>query len=186
MLDISVCIAAGLPLVSLGLLIALLFLFSFQYPVFFIQERSGTNGKSFRLFKFRTLHPAGVSLQERRFWLGDFLRFTSLDELPQLWNVLKGDMSLIGPRPLPIEYLPLYNPTQHQRHNVRPGITGWAQVNGRHAISWNEKFKLDLFYVKNISFLLDMKIILKTIVLMLSFKKDISLHEEKFTGSNHA
>ncbi len=159
---------------------------SFSFPVFFIQERTGKSNKPFQLFKFRTLKSTGSSLAERRFWLGDFLRATSLDELPQLINVLKGEMSLIGPRPLPVEYLSLMNDEQKKRHQVKPGITGWVQVNGRNAISWHEKFELDNYYVKHVSFLLDVKIVFKTIQLLLSFKKDISLSERKFTGNEEA
>ena len=157
-----------------------------MYPIFFFQERTGIQGKPFRLIKFRTLKSIGSSLEERRFWLGDFLRATSLDELPQLINVLKGEMSLIGPRPLPVEYLALMSDEQKKRHLVKPGITGWAQVNGRNAISWQEKFALDNYYVKHVSFLLDVKIVFKTIQLLLSFKKDISLSEQKFTGNEEA
>lgn len=168
------------------LLITLLYILSFQFPVLFISERIGSNEKPFKLIKFRTLKSQGSTLQNRRFWLGDALRFTSLDELPQLWNVLKGDMSLIGPRPLPVEYLPLFSVEQRRRHAIRPGITGWAQVNGRHSISWKKKFELDLFYVNKLSFSLDMEVFIKTMLLILSFKKDISLHEQKFTGNDHA
>jgi undecaprenyl phosphate N,N'-diacetylbacillosamine 1-phosphate transferase len=121
-------------------------------------------------------------LDKRRFAWGNFLRQSNLDELPQLWNVLKGEMSFIGPRPLPVEYSTLFSVEQNQRHKVRPGITGWAQVCGKNSISWQEKFELDLYYVNNISFLLDLKILLKTFILVLSFKKDTSLHEKKFTG----
>jgi lipopolysaccharide/colanic/teichoic acid biosynthesis glycosyltransferase len=123
------------------------------------------------------------SPDNRRFWLGDLLRFFSLDELPQIWNVLKGDMSFIGPRPLPIAYLPLMSDEQRVRHQVLPGITGWTQVNGRHSISWQEKFELDRFYVHNISAMLDLCIFFKTIVLLLSFQKDHSLEEDKFKGN---
>ncbi len=156
----------------------------FQWPVFFVQKRIGLNGLSFDLYKFRTLRDVKDSEGGKlRFHLGDFLRFTNLDELPQLWNVLKGDMSLIGPRPLPIEYLSLFSNEQLVRHNVRPGITGWAQINGRHSISWQQKFELDNYYVNHISFGLDMLILFKTIVLLLSFRKDKSLMEEKFKGN---
>lgn len=135
------------------------------------------------MFKFRTLKQSGDTLEKRRFWWGDFLRRTSFDELPQLWNVLKGDMSFVGPRPLPVEYLPLFSEEQRTRHTVRPGITGLAQVNGRHSISWEEKFQFDLLYVQKLSFLLDLKILVKTVVLVLSLKKDASLQEPKFTGN---
>ncbi len=154
-----------------------------QFPIVFLQSRIGKNGHSFIMWKFRALSPdEDRRVQERRFALGDFLRVTNLDELPQLWNVLKGEMSLIGPRPLPVEYLPFFKDEEKKRQEVRPGITGWAQVNGRHSISWQEKFNLDRYYVANTSFFLDLKILLKTIVLIFSFRKDVSLEEKKFTG----
>jgi len=134
------------------------------------------------MIKFRTLKVSDE--QDRRFVLGNVLRFLSLDELPQLLNVLMGDMSLIGPRPLPIEYLPLFSAEQKKRHDVRPGITGWAQVNGRNSVSWEQKFKFDVMYVQKVSFLFDAKIVVKTIILLLSFRKDTSLLEKKFTGSH--
>src|SRR5690606_12814479 len=141
----------------------------------------------FLLYKFRTLkHDTQKSLLERRFPLGSFLRFTNLDELPQVLNVLRGDLSFVGPRPLPKEYLPLYSQEQRKRHVIRPGITGWAQINGRHSIPWTEKFSLDLYYVQNISFRLDVIILFKTILLILAFRKDQSLLEKKFTGNNDA
>ena len=138
-------------------------------PLLFRQIRSGLDGKSFEMVKFRSMRDAngadGKPLPdaERITPFGNFMRQSSLDELPELWNVLKGDMSLVGPRPLLMEYLPLYTPEQNRRHIVKPGITGWAQVNGRNAISWEEKFKLDVWYVENQSFLLDCKIIFQTI-----------------------
>jgi sugar transferase EpsL len=138
-------------------------------PVFFAQIRPGLNGRPFRMLKFRTmtderdqqgnLLPDGDRLTR----LGRFLRSSSLDELPELWNVLKGEMSLVGPRPLLMEYLPMYNDHQARRHEVRPGITGWAQVNGRNAISWDQKFDYDVWYVDNQSFWLDLKILLMTV-----------------------
>ena len=138
-------------------------------PVLFRQVRPGMNGKSFKMIKFRTMLDA-VDAQgnplpddQRMTRLGSLLRSTSLDELPELWNVLKGDMSLVGPRPLLMEYLPLYSPEQARRHDVRPGVTGWAQVNGRNALSWDEKFKLDVWYVDNQSLWLDIKILFMTI-----------------------
>ena len=138
-------------------------------PVFFRQERPGWRGNIFRMFKFRTMTEArgedGSLLldADRMTRFGTFLRRTSLDELPELFNVLKGEMSLVGPRPLLVKYLPLYSDEQARRHQVRPGITGWAQVNGRNAISWEEKFKLDVWYVENYSLLLDLKILLMTL-----------------------
>ncbi|ACA85950.1 sugar transferase [Shewanella woodyi] len=138
-------------------------------PVIFKQNRPGLKGKIFKLFKFRSMKDAvnedGIPLpdSERLSSFGEALRATSLDELPSLLNVIKGDMSLVGPRPLLVEYLPLYNTEQATRHNVRPGITGWAQVNGRNAISWEQKFEYDVWYVENQSFWLDIKILLLTI-----------------------
>jgi len=138
-------------------------------PVFFKQVRPGLNGNLFNMYKFRSMtneyDKDGIFLSDkvRLTKFGKFLRSTSLDELPGLWNVLKGDMSLVGPRPLLVEYLPLYSKKQSRRHEVRPGITGWAQVNGRNAISWDEKFELDLWYVDNQSIWLDIKILWLTI-----------------------
>ena len=138
-------------------------------PVFFTQVRPGLHGKPFKMVKFRTMTsergPDGELLPDavRLTPFGRFLRSSSLDELPELWNVLKGDMSLVGPRPLLMEYLPLYSPAQARRHEVRPGITGWAQVNGRNAISWEDKFKLDVWYVDHRSLWLDVKILWLTV-----------------------
>ncbi|HCU2476188.1 TPA: sugar transferase [Citrobacter freundii] len=138
-------------------------------PVFFRQQRPGLHGRPFYMVKFRTMRDAhyrnGMPLpdKDRMTVFGSKLRNSSLDELPELWNVLRGDMSLVGPRPLLMQYLPLYNELQMRRHDVRPGITGWAQVNGRNSISWQDKFNLDLWYVKNRSLLLDCKILLLTI-----------------------
>ena len=161
-------------------------------PVLFKQTRPGLNGKPFEMIKFRTMKDAtdkdGSLLpdSDRLTPFGQKLRSTSLDELPELWNVLKGDMSLVGPRPLLMEYLPLYNSEQARRHNVRPGVTGYAQVNGRNAISWEEKFKLDTWYVDNQSLWLDIKILAKTVKQVL-IKDGISAAGEatmsKFTGN---
>nr|WP_218956130.1 MULTISPECIES: sugar transferase [Acinetobacter] len=163
-------------------------------PVLFRQVRPGLNGKPFEMIKFRTMkdavdahgHPLPDS--ERLTPFGKMLRSTSLDEMPELWNVIKGDMSVVGPRPLLMEYLPLYNEEQAKRHNVRPGMTGHAQVNGRNAISWEEKFKLDTWYVENQSTVLDFKIMLKTVQKVIA-KDDISAEGEatmtRFTGSKH-
>ncbi|SMO59710.1 Sugar transferase involved in LPS biosynthesis (colanic, teichoic acid) [Chryseobacterium rhizoplanae] len=135
---------------------------------FFFQQRPGRNGKIFKIIKFKTMNDKKdsngnlLSDAERLTAIGSFVRKTSLDEIPQLINVLKGDMSLIGPRPLLVQYLPLYNQHQARRHDVRPGITGWAQVNGRNAISWNQKFDYDVWYVENISLMLDVKIFFLT------------------------
>ncbi|ENU18498.1 hypothetical protein F994_03018 [Acinetobacter bohemicus ANC 3994] len=161
-------------------------------PVLFRQVRPGLHGKPFEMIKFRTMKDAvdtnGQPLpdSERLTSFGKMLRSTSLDEMPELWNVIKGDMSIVGPRPLLTEYLPLYNQEQAKRHNVRPGMTGHAQVNGRNAIGWEEKFKLDTWYVDNQSTLLDFKIMFKTVHKVLA-KDDISAEGEatmtKFTGS---
>ena len=138
-------------------------------PEFFTQQRPGLHGRAFNIIKFRTMTNARdasgnlLPNEQRHTRFGRFLRSTSLDELPELINVLRGDMSLVGPRPLLMQYLPLYNKEQARRHDVRPGITGWAQVNGRNAISWEEKFEYDVWYVDNLSFLLDLKIIFLTI-----------------------
>jgi len=173
-------------------LVALQVLLKLGYPVFFRQVRPGKGGKPFEMIKFRTMRNStyenGDLLPDskRMIPLGIFMRSSSIDELPELWNVLKGDMSLVGPRPLLMEYLPLYSTEQTRRHNVRPGITGWAQVNGRNAISWNEKFKYDVWYVENQSFWLDMKIIWMTIKKVIG-REGISADAEatmpKFTGN---
>jgi lipopolysaccharide/colanic/teichoic acid biosynthesis glycosyltransferase len=153
----------------LGLIAFLLLLMGFKNPLF-IQNRTGLKGRTFRLYKFKTMNDrrdaSGNLLPdaERLTRLGRFLRSTSLDELPQLINVIKGDMSLVGPRPLLPKYLPLYNERQARRHEVKPGITGWAQVNGRNALSWQEKFELDVWYVDHLSFLLDLKILWLTLI----------------------
>lgn len=161
-------------------------------PVFFRQLRPGKNGVPFEMIKFRTMRDAidasGQPLpdSERMTPFGSFLRSSSLDELPELWNVLKGDMSLVGPRPLLMQYLPLYTAAQNRRHEVRPGVTGWAQVNGRNSLSWDEKFKLDVWYVDNRSLKLDVKILFLTVRKVL-IKEGISQENnatmEPFTGS---
>ncbi len=139
-------------------------------PVLFIQRRPGRHGRVFRIYKFRTMLDARDAFghplpdEQRITAFGRFLRSTSLDELPQLVNVLKGDMSLVGPRPLPLEYLPLYSATQARRHEMRPGITGWAQVSGRNAITWDEKFRIDVLYVDRWSVWIDLRILLATVV----------------------
>ncbi|MFJ4353877.1 sugar transferase [Pseudomonas sp. NPDC089428] len=160
-------------------------------PVLFRQVRPGLNGKPFEMIKFRTMRDAvdaegnPLADAERMTPFGSFLRASSLDELPELWNVLKGDMSLVGPRPLLMEYLPLYSQEQRRRHEVRPGVTGWAQVNGRNALSWEDKFKLDVWYVDNQSLLLDVKILFMTVKKVL-VKEGISAEGNvtmsKFTG----
>jgi lipopolysaccharide/colanic/teichoic acid biosynthesis glycosyltransferase len=146
------------------LLLCLMQLIVLGRPIFFRQVRAGRNGNAFSILKFRTMQTGDGSDADRLTRWGQFLRSTSIDELPELWNVLRGDMSLIGPRPLPTVYLERYSPEQAQRHNVRPGITGWAQVNGRNGLTWERQFELDLWYVENRSFLLDLKILGLTIV----------------------
>lgn len=160
---------------------------------FFFQERPGKNGKIFRIVKFKTMtdecDAVGNLLpdKDRLTKVGRLVRSTSIDELPQLWNVLKGDMSLIGPRPLLVQYLPLYSKEQARRHEVRPGITGWAQCHGRNAISWNEKFKLDVWYVDNISFKTDCNIVwttLKKVIKRSDISSSTSATMEAFNGHN--
>ena len=164
-------------------------------PVFFTQERPGKDGKPFKMIKFRSMRDAvdkdGNPLpdSERLTPFGKKLRATSLDELPELWNVLKGEMSLVGPRPLLMSYLPLYNEFQNRRHEMRPGVTGWAQVNGRNALSWDEKFAHDIWYIDHYSFWLDMKILFLT-VKKVFIKEGISAEGEAampyFTGNASA
>jgi len=161
-------------------------------PVAFIQSRPGLKGRPFKLLKLRTMTDArdasGVLLDDeaRLTPLGKFLRSTSIDELPSLWNVLVGDMSLVGPRPLLMRYIPLYSPVQARRHEVRPGITGWAQINGRNTVDWDRKFELDVWYVDHRSFWLDLKILMLTVELVFR-RKDINAEGQAtmtaFTGS---
>lgn len=161
-------------------------------PVLFTQVRPGLNGKPFKMVKFRTMRDSvdaqGNALpdDQRLTPFGQFLRSASLDELPELWNVLKGDMSLVGPRPLLMEYLPLYSPEQARRHEAKPGVTGWAQINGRNAISWEDKFKLDVWYVDNQSLWLDIRILLltvKKVVVRDGISADGEATMTRFTGS---
>lgn len=167
--DIAVVLLTSVAWVPLMASVAAAVLVTMGWPVLFTQLRPGLHGRPFRLAKFRTMidqAPAGeraLSDAERLTAFGRFLRSTSLDELPELWNVLIGDMSLVGPRPLLMQYLPLYNPEQARRHEVRPGITGWAQVNGRNAISWEDRFALDVWYVDHQSLRLDLAILLRTV-----------------------
>jgi lipopolysaccharide/colanic/teichoic acid biosynthesis glycosyltransferase len=188
------CIFFMMPFLFIPLgLIALKIRQKLGSPIFFWQVRPGLNGKPFEMIKFRTMTDAcgedGRLLpdSERLTKFGQWLRSTSLDELPELWNVLKGDMSLVGPRPLLMEYLPLYNSEQARRHQVRPGVTGWAQVNGRNAISWEAKFELDVWYVDNRSLWLDIKILWLTIKKVLvrdGISADGEATMRKFTGNN--
>lgn len=167
--DLILAIVGLIVMVPLYLLLIWLVYRKIGTPIFFKQTRPGLLGQPFRMYKFHTMNDARddagnlLSDAERLTTFGCFLRSYSLDELPELWNVVRGDMSLVGPRPLLIEYLPLYSEDQMRRHDVRPGITGWTQVNGRNALSWEEKFKLDTWYVENKNIMLDLKIMLQTI-----------------------
>ncbi|MCH7330895.1 sugar transferase [Acinetobacter modestus] len=193
LLDIMIALIALVILSPLYIFVAYKVKKNLGSPVLFRQVRPGLNGIPFEMIKFRTMKDA-VDIQgnplpdhERLTPFGKMLRSTSLDEMPELWNVIKGDMSIVGPRPLLMEYLPLYNNEQAKRHNVRPGMTGHAQVNGRNAIGWDEKFKLDTWYVENQSVWLDFKIMLKTVKKVIA-KDDINEAGEatmsKFTGSS--
>ena len=188
-------LASGLGLVIFSpviIIVAILVRYKLGSPILFHQSRPGLNGEIFNIKKFRTMLDAtdfsGNSLpdNQRLTRFGMFLRVTSLDELPELWNVLIGEMSMVGPRPLLIEYLPLYNEFQAQRHKMRPGITGWAQINGRNAVLWDEKFNLDIWYVENQSFWLDIKILLLTVKKVLmrdDITSDGHVTAEKFKGN---
>lgn len=191
LLDIVIAGSALLLAWPLLLLLALLVRTRLGSPVLFTQVRPGLKGRPFRMVKFRSMTDArdahGQLLPDavRLTSFGRFLRASSLDELPELWNVLKGDMSLVGPRPLLMEYLPLYTPEQARRHEVRPGITGWAQVNGRNAISWDDKFRLDVWYVDHRSLMLDLRILALTfrrVVKPQGINAPNSATAEKFTG----
>ncbi len=174
------------------LLISFLILITMGLPIIFTQERPGKDGEIFNIIKFRTMRDDkdedGNFLpdEERMTKFGTWLRNSSLDEVPELINVLKGEMSIVGPRPLLIEYLPLYSKYQSRRHEIRPGITGWAQINGRNSLSWNEKFNFDVWYVDNHSILLDIKIIFKTVLKVLDksgIDDDIGVGQERFKGN---
>ena len=189
-----ICSLVGLIVFSpILVIVALLVRINLGSPIFFTQNRLGKNGKEFKMIKFRTMKDAvdkfGEVLpdEQRLTRFGKILRSTSLDELPELINVLKGDMTLVGPRPLLVEYKELYSERQFRRHETSPGITGWAQVNGRNSISWNERFELDVWYVDNISVFTDIKILLKTIVKVIK-RDDINQSEEVtmewFNGNN--
>ena len=192
--DFVVALCALLTLLPVIIVVAALICFKLGSPILFTQNRPGLNGDIFKMMKFRTMLDAkdkqGNLLpdDQRMTKFGSFLRSTSLDELPGLFNVLKGDMSLVGPRPLLVQYLPLYNKEQARRHNVRPGITGWAQVNGRNAISWEQKFELDVWYVNNQSMWLDLKILLLTVKKVFirdGINADGHVTIEPFKGSNN-
>ena len=190
--DILLSACALLVLSPVLLIVAVLVWLKLGSPVVFCQERPGKNEKIFRMYKFRSMtdardkdgNPLPDEVRLTRF--GKLLRSTSLDELPELWNILKGDMSIVGPRPLLVKYLPLYNEEQHRRHNVRPGLTGLAQVKGRNLLSWEEKFVLDVDYTMHISLKLDMKIIFMTIVVVLRRRGISSARaatQEEFRGT---
>ncbi|SHH68164.1 Sugar transferase involved in LPS biosynthesis (colanic, teichoic acid) [Clostridium grantii DSM 8605] len=177
----------------LFIIVGILVYVKFGAPIIFSQNRVGKNGNIFRMYKFRTMlnskNSEGnlLSDEERLTSFGKFLRSTSLDELPELINVLKGDMSLIGPRPLLVEYIPLYSEKQFKRHDVLPGLSGWAQINGRNTISWKEKFELDIWYVENQSFVLDLKIMMLTIKKVFireGIDQSYGVTMEKFNGVN--
>jgi len=190
--DLFFALLLSILFLPLIILIIILVRFKLGSPVFFKQNRPGLHGKPFVLFKFRTMvteyDGTGKLLpdEDRITHFGLFLRSTSLDELPTIFNVIKGEMSIVGPRPLLMEYLPLYNPEQSRRHEVRPGITGWAQVNGRNAITWEEKFKLDIWYIKHLSLWLDLRILVLTILKVLK-REGINQTEhstmERFMGN---
>ena len=190
--DILFAFLGILILLPIYVFIMLLVAFNFGIPMLFKQARPGLNEKVFNMYKFRTMTDErdedGTLLSDkvRLTDFGKFLRSTSLDELPGLWNVLKGDMSLVGPRPLLVEYLPLYSERQARRHEVKPGVTGWAQVNGRNAISWEEKFDLDVWYVDNQSIWLDIKILwmtVKKVIVRDGISQSNHVTMDKFKGS---
>lgn len=194
LLDFVLSLIALIILSPVILIVAILVKIKLGSPVLFKQERPGKNEKIFRMYKFRTmtdekdedgnLLPDDIRLTK----FGKILRSTSLDELPELFNILKGDMSIVGPRPLLVKYLPLYNEYQKHRHDVRPGFTGWAQCNGRNALSWEEKFDLDVYYTKHVTFLLDLRIIFKTIKIVLfreGISSETSVTMEEFRGSSN-
>jgi lipopolysaccharide/colanic/teichoic acid biosynthesis glycosyltransferase len=192
LIDLCIALAALLLISPILLSIMLLLLFFNQGKPFFLQRRPGKDGRIFTIIKFKTMNDKKDYLgnllpdNQRLTKVGSFVRKTSIDELPQLLNVLKGDMSLVGPRPLLPEYLHLYDDFQRKRHNVKPGITGWAQVNGRNAIGWDRKFELDVWYAENVSFILDVRIVLKTIVKVLQRKgisASVLINMEPFKGN---
>lgn len=192
-MDIIISLTTLIVFSPLMIILAILIYFKLGSPVIFTQKRVGKNNKIFKMFKFRTmtdgkdkngnLLPDNVRLTS----FGKILRSTSLDELPELINILKGDMSIIGPRPLLVEYIPLYNERQRKRHTVLPGLTGWAQVNGRNSITWRDKFELDVWYIENWSLLLDLKILFLTVFKVFKregISQDGNVTMERFTGFN--
>lgn len=195
MLDILLSGGALLVLWPVLAVVAILVRTKLGSPVIFCQERPGRDEKIFRLYKFRSMTDARdengelMSDEVRLTKFGRLLRSTSLDELPELWNIFRGDMSIVGPRPLLVKYLPLYNDEQRRRHHVTPGLTGWAQVNGRNAITWEEKFALDVWYVDNLSFALDVKIVWATAKAVLrreGISAENSVTMEAFTGTRQS
>lgn len=191
-IDVLISCTALIVLSPILIAVGVLIVATSGRPVLFFQDRPGLGGRTFRLIKFRTMTRTDSSDVDtetdgsRLTRLGRILRATSIDELPELWNVLRGDMSLVGPRPLLTEYLPLYTPEQARRHDVRPGITGWAQVNGRNAVDWERRFELDTWYVDNRTLLLDMLILFKTIFQVIRIDQTRSpghQTQEKFRGS---
>ncbi len=182
--DFIVSIILILVLLPVFIVVSLLVFLKLGAPVIFSQKRPGKNGKTFKMYKFRSMtnekdeNGQLLPKEKRLTSFGKKLRSTSLDELPELFNVLKGDMSIVGPRPLRIEYLPYYSPEQARRHEVKSGITGWAQINGRNVLSWEERFQLDVWYVDNVSFILDLKIIFKTIWKVIK-REGVNSNDEK-------
>ena len=190
-LDVIISAVTLLLLSPVLLITALLVRVKLGSPVIFKQERPGLNGKIFKMYKFRTMTDERGSEgkllpdEQRLTHFGNVLRSTSLDELPELWNILKGDMSLIGPRPLLVKYLPLYSERQSHRHDVRPGITGYAQVHGRNKLDWPERFEMDVYYAENLSFKMDLKIVADTVGVVLrrdGISRDTSATMEEFRG----
>lgn len=190
-LDVTISAVTLLLLSPVLLITALLVRVKLGSPVIFKQERPGLNGKIFKMYKFRTMTDGRDSEgdllpdEQRLTHFGKLLRSTSLDELPELWNILKGDMSLIGPRPLLVKYLPLYSERQSHRHDVRPGITGYAQVHGRNKVDWPERFEMDVYYTENLSFKMDLRIIADTVGVVLKrdgISSDTSATMEEFRG----
>ena len=191
--DFIISLVALLILSPLLLIATILLFLANKGNPFFVQNRPGKAGNIFKIVKFKTmtdekdLNGDLLPDSQRLTAIGKFIRKTSLDEIPQLWNVLIGDMSIIGPRPLLPQYLPIYKPHQYKRHNLKPGITGWAQVNGRNAISWTQKFEYDVWYVQNVSFLLDMEILFKTVQKVLiseGINTENMATTEPFNGNN--
>ena len=195
LLDFTLSFLALIVLSPVLLVTAVLVRIKLGSPIIFHQERPGKSEKIFRLYKFRSMTDErdenGNLLpdDQRLTRFGQILRSTSLDELPELWNILRGDMSIVGPRPLLVKYLPLYNEEQRHRHDVRPGLTGWAQANGRNAISWEEKFKLDVWYVQHISFWVDVKVIFMTVKKVFcrdGISSETSVTMEEFSGTKES